>query len=94
MMGRGGFDYGYGNMLGGGWLGLLLMLLFGALVLVGIVLLVVWAVRSSAGHAHSAPPAGRAPATAHDEAVAIAKRRYASGEITKDQFDEMMRSLG
>jgi uncharacterized membrane protein len=34
------------------------------------------------------------PSTAaHDEAVAIAKRRYASGEITKDQYDEMMRSL-
>lgn len=29
----------------------------------------------------------------HDEAVAIAKRRLASGEITKDQFDEIMRAL-
>jgi uncharacterized membrane protein len=36
---------------------------------------------------------GPAAAPGHDEAVAIARRRFASGEITKDQFDELMRSL-
>lgn len=84
---------GYGNMLGGGWLGLLMMFIFGALLIAGIVLVVMWAVRSSSGHGHLGAMGGSAPSAGHDEAVAIAKRRLASGEITKDQFDELMRSL-
>jgi putative membrane protein len=88
-----GQNLGYGNMLGGGWLGLLMMLFFGALVIAGIVVLVMWAVRSSSGHGHPAAVGGSAAAPGHDEAVAIAKRRFASGEITKEQFDELMRSL-
>jgi putative membrane protein len=92
MMGR-GYNYGY-NMAGGGWFGGLVMFLFGALVIAGIVLLIVWAVRASGGHGTaggSAPPPG---AAGHDEAVAVAKRRLASGEINKDQYDEIMRALG
>ena len=93
MTGR-GFNYGY-NMMGGGWVGGLLMFLFGVLVLAGIVLLVIWAVRAS-GRGHAAaggttPPPG---AAGHEEAVAVAKRRLASGEITKEQYDEIMRALG
>ena len=86
----GGYGYGYGPMMaGGGWLGLLLMAFFWLLILAGIVLLVVWIVRSSTHHA--GPGAGTA---SHDEAVALARRRYAAGEITKEQFDEIMRALG
>lgn len=92
-MGR-GFGYGY-NMMGGyGGFGAFLMLLFGALIIAGIVVLIVWAVRASGGHGTAAltpPPAG---AVGHDEAVAIAKRRLAGGEITKDEYEELMRTLG
>lgn len=88
---------GYGNYSGYGggasWLGLGMMLLFGLVVLVGIILLVVWIVRSgghsagqSGGHVTPAPPA--------DDACAIAKVRYAKGEITKEQYDEICRTLG
>ncbi|HZL06498.1 MAG TPA: hypothetical protein VFE45_13990 [Coriobacteriia bacterium] len=88
----GGYGYGY-DMMNGGWLGPLLMFLFGLLVLAGIVLLVIWAVRSSSAPGHSA--SGAPPATiGHDEAVAIAKKRLASGEITREQYDELMRALG
>lgn len=98
MMGYGRFGYGLGHM-GGGWFGGLFMLFFGALVLVGIVLLVIWAVRTAGGHGHGqvhgqagmmAPTSG---AAGHDEAFAIAKRRFASGEITKEQYDEIMGAL-
>lgn len=92
MYGRG---YGYGTMMGGyGWFGAMLMFVFGAIVVAGIVLLILWAVRTSGGHHTSGatpPPAG---AAGHDEAVAIAKRRLASGEITNEQYEEIMRSLG
>ncbi|MHB1323851.1 MAG: SHOCT domain-containing protein [Coriobacteriia bacterium] len=93
MMDR-GYGYGYDMMGGYGWFGALLMFFFGALVIAGIVLLIIWAVRASAHHpadgGRTLPPG----AVGHDEAVAIAKRRLASGEITKDQYDEIMRALG
>ncbi len=82
-----GFGYGYG----GGGLG---MLLFGVLVFIAVVLLVVWLVRMASGH-HA--PGGAVPPSqpaGHDEAVAIAKRRLASGEITAEQYGEIIRTLG
>ena len=93
-----GWDYGY-NMMGGGWAGTLIMLFFGLLILAGIVLVIVWAIRASSGHGQVGqghPGAGSSMssgAAAHDEAVAIAKRRFASGEIDKTQYDEIMRGL-
>lgn len=86
--------YGYGNMMGGDWFSTLLIFLFGALIIAGIVLLVIWAVRASGGHGShggATPPTG---AVGHDEAVSIAKKRLASGEITKEQYDEIMAALG
>ena len=91
MMGR--YDWGYG-MTDGGWLGGLLMLLFGALIVAGIVLLIVWAVRQSSGHTAASGPALPHRDAPHDEAVAIAKRRLASGEITIEQYEELIRILG
>ena len=43
----GGFGGGYGTGMMGGGLGAIIWLLFGLLILAGIVLLIVWAVRSS-----------------------------------------------
>lgn len=89
-----GYGGGYNSVAGGNWFGGALFLLFGLLICVGIVMLIVWAVRASGGHGTSAaiqPPAG---AVGHDEAVAIAKRRLASGEIDKAQYEELMRTLG
>lgn len=92
MMGR-GYGYGY-NMMGGGWIGGLVMLLFAALLVAGAVLLVIWAIRASGGHHASAGTASTPGSAGHDEAVAIAKRRLASGEILAAEYDEIMRALG
>ena len=95
MMGYGrGYGYDYNNMMGGGWFGGFLMLLFGALIIVGIVLLVLWAVRASSGHAAASGQAPPAHLIGHHEAVAIAKKRLASGEITAEQYDQIMKALG
>jgi putative membrane protein len=75
-------------MMGGGygWL----IWLFGLLVLVGIVLLVIWAVRTMGGSgSHQGPHAPRT-----DEACAVARERYAKGEITKEQYEEICATLG
>lgn len=84
--GTGGYG-GYGTMMGGfgGWL----FLLFGMLVVVGIILLIVWMVRSMAGAQHPGP--GVRPA---DDACSIAKVRFAKGEISKEQYDEICKTLG
>lgn len=82
-----GYGYGtYGNMMGGfgGWL----FALFGLVMLAGIVLLVVWAVRSMGGSGRQHPTAPPA-----DEACTIAKVRYAKGEITKEQYEEICKAL-
>jgi uncharacterized membrane protein len=90
---RYGFYSGSGMMNGGG-IGLIVMLLFWAIFVAAVVLLVVWAVRMTSHH-HTGPAAGSPPAgMGHDEAVAMVRRRFAAGEITKDQFDEMMKTLG
>lgn len=94
MYGR-GFGYGYDGMMDGySWLGGLIMLVIGALVVAGIVLLVIWAVKASDGHGQTSVPPVPRGAAGHDEAVAIAKRRLAGGEITCEQYEEIMRSLG
>jgi putative membrane protein len=96
------YRFGY-NTMGGSWVWDLAMLFLGLLVIAGIALLVIWAVRSlSGGHAPmtgqqpgATMPPGTAPrADGHHEAIAIAKRRLASGEITKEQYDEIIKTLG
>jgi len=93
-----GYGRDYGGMMGGGnWFYGLLLFAFMALILVGIVLLVIWAVRTmSVGHGVGAPgQAGpqQPPAPLQDEACAIARKRYAAGEITKEQYEEMCKTL-
>lgn len=95
MMGYGrGYSGGWSNMMGGGWFGDLLVLLFGALILAGIVLLVIWAVRSSSGREADKHRSSAMSSTAHDEAIAVARGRLASGEITQEQYSEIMNALG
>ena len=71
---------------GGGWMafGWFTMLLFWAFVIVGIIALVRWATTrtaSSGSHAQAETP------------LEILKRRYASGEITKEQYEAMKRDV-
>jgi len=86
-----GFGYGYNTM--GNTLWDLAMLLFWLLIFAGIVVLVIWAVRQLSGSGHGTthqPP----PAQTKDDACEIARTRYAKGEITKEQYEEMCRTLG
>lgn len=73
------FGYGYGGGPGG-WL----WMFGGLVVLVGIVLLVVWAfggaMRTWRDDAHPTP-------------LEILRERYARGEITQEQFEQAKRLL-
>ena len=75
-----GWNEGMGIMMIFGWL-------FSLAVLFGIVLLIIWAVKQF----NQRPAAGGGGG---DNALNIARERYARGEITQAQFDEIKRALG
>ncbi len=79
MMGWGGYSFGIWGIIMG-----IVMLLFWVLVIGGIVLLVVWLFRQ--GQPAAAVPGGRG-------ALHILKERYARGEISREQYQEMRREL-
>lgn len=92
-----GYGY-YDSMMGGtGWWWQLVMLLFWLLVIAGVILLVVWVVRqmSGSGHAQGGPTAPTGPlVSGKDDACETARLRYAKGEIDKEQYEEICRTLG
>lgn len=69
--------------MGWGWIGLGMvhMLLFWVLVILGIVVLTRWLAGGSSG---DAPP----------RAIDVLKARYAKGDITREQFEQMKRDIG
>jgi putative membrane protein len=71
---------GYGMMAGMGWLGMLVMALFW----VGVILLVVWGLSNAFPSRHPAAEPGA------DE---ILKRRYARGEISREEYLQASETL-
>ena len=69
--------------MGWGWIGLgvVHMVLFWALVIVAFVAIVKWL-------------SGGSTAFEQTRAIDILKARYAKGELTREQFDQMKRELG
>ena len=70
---------GYGMMAGMGWLGLLLMALFW----VGVILLVVWGLSNAFPSRQAVEP----------DAAEILKRRYAKGEISREEYMQASETL-
>lgn len=70
-------DCGWMPMMG---LGLLFMVLFWVFVIAGIIYLVKWLM-------------GQRIATRPESSLEVLKSRYARGEITKQEFEEMRRVL-
>lgn len=81
MMGSGGMmDFG-----GFGWIGLL----FNLAIVIGIVVLIIWAVKrfSSGTTSWNQSSGSQSPRE-------ILQARYARGEITRDQYQQMLSDLG
>ena len=83
--------WGYPNMMGGffggglGWIGMVFGFIFFILLVIGIIFLIVWLVKRS-----NNPGVENKTDSKYLE---VLKERYARGEITKDQFDNMKRDL-
>ncbi len=78
MMGWGGFGFSP--------IGWVMMLLFWGLILGGGALLLIWLFRQG-------QPAGVGPGPATRSPVDILRERYARGEITREQFEQMRRDI-
>ena len=80
-MGPGMMGWGYGM----GWVGMILMAAFWIAVIVGIIFLIRWVVISTG--------TGGRGARSEESALEILKRRYARGEINKEEFEEKKKDL-
>ena len=85
-------DYGWGHgpgMMGWGfgvgWFGFVMMAVFGAVIIVAIIFLIRWLVVSSRTGSHGQKP--------EETALEILKKRYARGEINREEFEEKRRDL-
>jgi putative membrane protein len=81
-MGSGMLGYGYGMS----WFGHILMIVFLVAVIVGIIFLI----RSVVG---SSRTGGQGVSHGGDTALDILRKRYARGEINKQEFEEKKRDL-
>jgi putative membrane protein len=71
------------------WWGMLGFWLFWGLVIAAVILLIAWA----AGSPRSGPTRGPRPPEAQETPEQILKRRYARGEITQEQYEQMLEDL-
>jgi putative membrane protein len=81
--GPGMWGYGYGMP----WFGHILMIVFWVAVIVGIIFLIRWLVVTSRSGGHQDVSRGG------DTALDILRKRYARGEIDKQDFEERKRDL-
>ncbi len=76
------FNWGFGGIGGYGWIMFIFMIIFWGLVIWGIVALI-----RAAGHREYHNP------DRPDSAMEILKRRYAAGEITREEYEEKKRGI-
>jgi putative membrane protein len=80
--GSGMMGWGYGM----GWFGMILMGLFWVAIIVGIIFLIRWLFISTGTKGYRAG--------SEDSALDILKKRYARGEINKEEFEQKKKDLG
>jgi len=85
------YGYNYGNSMMGSVFPGILMGIFWLAVVIGIVALVLVSIRHGNHHSHT-PMSPIHPMA--DDACQIARVRYAKGEITKEEYEEICQRLG
>lgn len=80
-----GRDWGCFPMMGfgGGWWGMIMGIAFWALIIIGLIFLIRWLVQNT----------GQRKESASHSPLDILKQRYARGEISKEEYQNMRRDL-
>jgi len=78
-----------GNLGIWGWVGLILNLVFWVVLIAGLVMFVVWAIRRARVSAATGPYVTGQPTSKE-----ILKARYARGEITREQYELKKQAIG
>ena len=83
----GGWEMGPGMMWGWGmgWFSMIFMIVFWILLIVGLVFLIRWLIQTTKGEKDAVRGSSRA--------LDILKERYARGEITREEFDQMKKDI-
>jgi putative membrane protein len=79
-MGPGMMGWGYGM----GWFGIIFMIIFWIALIIGVIFLVRWVWLSTA----------KGRTSVEESPLEILKRRYARGEINKEEFEQKKKDLG
>jgi putative membrane protein len=82
-------NFGYGGYGGFGWIGMILGLVITISVIIGLVFLVVWAVRRMSGNTQ--PSSQKLIGQSAKDAAQV---RYAKGEISRDEYQKIISDLG
>lgn len=77
--------YWYGGL---GWIGMVINLVISVALTIGVVFLVIWIVKRLSNN-----NSGRELNNNASSAVEIAKERYAKGEITREEFQNLLVDL-
>ena len=86
-----GWHYGCGmgpGMMGNwgmGWFGMILMMVFWILVIIGLVFLIKWLIQTTSS--------GNTDRRTGPKAIDILEERYARGEISKEEFETIKQDL-
>ena len=82
---------GWPNMMGGfgsfGFIWMIFIFLFVLAIIAGVIILIIWAIRRAGSNQE---PQYKLAANA----IEILKERYAKGEITKEEFENMKKDVG
>lgn len=78
--------YGFNHF---SWLGMAFQFLLTLGVIVGLVLLIVWAVRMTVGKSNKSTSQDTSAQSARD----IAQSRYAKGEISREEYQQILDDL-
>ena len=79
----------YGGFGGLGWIGMIIGLVLTVAVIVGVIVLIVWAIRRM----NNNPARGGTQSPANPSAREIAQARYARGEINRDEYQSIISDL-